>query len=142
MLGLDVSAHVGYFTARGDPYTDTTGFTYGEAKVHTGDVGARAKLLAAFPVNQLIWMPYVAATVDRNFDYSTTASIPDQPGFLGGDFYTIFQAKTFWGVEGGLDVRGPYGWLVGIKGFYSGSSDTSVTGGSLILKMPLWPAPG
>jgi hypothetical protein len=54
---------------------------------------------------------------------------------------TTNPALTFGGAELGVVARGPGGWSVNAKGFYQASADTTVTGGSLTLKIPFNYAP-
>jgi hypothetical protein len=135
-VGLDLSGHLGYSNDRVDGFTDSAGFIYGADRTRYGDVGGRAKLFAVVPNNGLLWMPYVAGTVDQQFGFSSTLTIPDQVALPGGDIVSLQQAQTFWGTQLGLDVRGPSGWRIGAKGFYSASSDTNITGGSVHVTIP------
>jgi hypothetical protein len=79
----------------------------------------------------------VTGTVDQRFAFSSTLNIPAQAALPGGDLISLQEAQTFWGGQWGLDVRGPSGWTVGAKGFYSASSDTNITGGRVYAKIPL-----
>jgi hypothetical protein len=56
--------------------------------------------------------------------------------FPGGDVFIFAQSQTYWGAQWGLDVKGANGWTVGVKGFYSASSDTNFVGGSAYVKIP------
>jgi hypothetical protein len=135
-LGLDVSGHVGYSSTQTDGFTDSAGLDFGTGKNHFGDGGASAKLFAYVPCNGLIWVPYVTGTVDREFNFSNTFNIPDQVMFPGGDLFVFTQSQTYWGAQLGLDAKGANGWTVGVKGFYSTSSDTNFVGGSAYIKIP------
>jgi hypothetical protein len=136
-VGLNVSGHIGYSNGQVQSFTDSTGFMFGGANTRYEDAGVRAKLFVLVPKDDFVWKPYVAATLDREFGYSSSAIIPDQPLFPGGDIVNIQQALTFGGAEAGLDVRGPNGWMVGAKGFYQASTNVNVTGGTAYVKIPL-----
>jgi hypothetical protein len=135
-VGLDLSGHLGYSNERIDGFTDSAGFVYGADRTRYGDIGGRAKLFAVVPNNGLLWMPYVAGTVDQQFGFSSTLTIPDQVALPGGDIVSLQQAQTFLGTQLGLDIRGAGGWKIGARGFYSASSDTNITGGSAYVKIP------
>jgi hypothetical protein len=136
-LALDLSGHLGYSDMKSGTFTDSSGFTFGAADAKAGDVGARARLLALMPAHDWLWMPYVSATVDQEFGVSNTFNIPSQATLPGGDVISILTAKTFLGGDLGVDVRGPGGVIVGVKGFYEASADTNITGGNLTVKVPL-----
>jgi hypothetical protein len=85
----------------------------------------------------LLWMPYASATVDQLFGVSETLNIPSQAALPSGDLVNLQVAKTFGGADLGLDVRGPSGVTVGVKGYYQASADTSITGGQAFIKFPL-----
>jgi hypothetical protein len=141
VMGLDVSGHVGYRNEQANGFTDSNGVILGTDRVQYGDVGGRARLFALVPGNGLLWMPYISGTVDRQFGFSNTSVIPNQPAVLGGDVVFFQQANTFWGGDLGLDVRTVGGWVIGAKGFYSRSSDTTISGGRLRLSIPFSPPP-
>jgi hypothetical protein len=136
VVGLDLSAHVGYATSTLDGLTDSTGFVVGSGQAHQADVGVRARLLALIPSGGVLWMPYVGAKIDQVFDYSNTVSVPAQTSLTTGDLVSIQMAKTFAGAEFGVDARSPGGWTVGVKGFYVASADTNIVGGSVSIKIP------
>jgi hypothetical protein len=135
IVALDLSGHIGYGDGWNNGFTDSSGFVFGTSQTQFGDIGGRAKLFAVIPANGLLWMPYVAGTVDQLFGYSNTFTIPDQPALPGGDLLSLTQAQTFWGTELGVSVRGA-GWTGGIKGFYQASADTNAVGGAVYLKIP------
>lgn len=136
-LGLDVSGHIGYNGARVSGFTDSSGFIFGETTARYGDIGGRAKLYAVVPDGGFLWMPYVAATIDQEFSFSSTASIPVQAALPSGDSLSFQQALTFWGTEVGVDTRVPNGWKLGLKGFYQASADVNFAGGAAYLKIPI-----
>jgi len=136
MVGLDLSAHVGYDNQQTDSYTDSTGFMFGTERIHFGDTGGRAKLLMATSTGGVLWIPYVAGSIDRQFAFSNTLSIPIQATVPGGNLLTVLPAETFYGTDFGVDVRG-LGWTAGLKGFYEASADTNAIGGSAYVKIPL-----
>ena len=137
MVGLDVSGHVGYDNQQMLGYTDSTGFVFGTDTTQYGELGGRAKLFALVPRNGFDWTPFVAVTVDQRFGFSSNLIIPNQALLAGGDLVGLQAAQTFWGTQLGLDVRGPNGWTVGVKGFYSASADTNIIGGNAYVKIPL-----
>lgn len=136
-LGLDLSGHIGYSDARVSGFTDSNGFIFGETTARYGDVGARAKLYAVVPNGRFLWMPYVAATIDQEFGFSSAGSIPVQAALPTGDSFSFQQALTFWGTELGVDARVPNGWMLGLKGFYQASADVNSAGGAAYLKIPI-----
>ncbi len=144
IVGLDLSAHVGYFESQFDGFSDTSGFIFGTARAQFGDVGGRAELFDLVPSYGLAWKAYVAGTVDQRFDYSSNMNIPVQAALPSGDLLTAQAAKTFGGAELGIEASGLGGWKVGLKGFYQASADTSIAGGAAYLKIPFYstPAPG
>jgi hypothetical protein len=136
VVGLDLSGHLGYAKSRIDGFMDNSGFVFGADETRYGDVGGRAKLFMATARNGLLWMPFVAGTVDRQFGFSSTLAIPAQTALPSGDLINFQPAQTFWGTQWGIDVRGATGWTAGIKGFFSASSDTNILGGSAFIKIP------
>jgi hypothetical protein len=136
-LGLDLGGHIGYSDTRVSGFADSTGFVFGAGTTRYGDIGARAKLFAVIPNSGFIWMPYVAATIDQEFGFSSTANIPVQAALPTGDSLSFQQALTFSGVELGLDTRAPNGWMLGLKGFYQASTDVNLAGGAAYLKIPI-----
>jgi hypothetical protein len=143
LIGLDVSGHLGYASDRAGAFTDSAGFVYGDERARYGDIGARAKLFALMPGYGLLWQPYIGATVDQLFGLSHTAVFPNQVQLVGGDVVAYSPARTFWGIDGGVDVynNARNGWRVGARGFYNSSSDTSIAGANLSLSVPLWRGP-
>jgi len=136
IVGLDLSAHVGYFANQSDGFTDSSGFMFGTGRTEFGDVGGRAELFELVRSYGLVWKPYVAGTVDQLFGYSTSVNIPSQAALASGDVVSLQEAKTFGGAELGLNASGTGGWTVGVKGFYQASADTNIAGGSVSLKIP------
>jgi hypothetical protein len=135
-VGLDLSGHIGSFDNWGDGFADSSGFIFGTNEVRSGDIGGRAELFALVPGHGLLWRPYVAGTVDQLFGFSSTLNIPSQAALPGGDLVSLQAAQTFGGAQLGLDVLGPRGLTVGVKGFYQASADTNITGGNIYLKIP------
>jgi hypothetical protein len=140
MVGLDLSAHVGYVENRNDAFTDTADFTFGTGRTEFGDVGGRAELFDQLPRYGLMWKAYIAGTVDQHFSYSSSMNIPIQAAVPSGDLVTAQAAKTFGGAELGLSARGPGGWTIGVQGFYQASADTTFAGGSAYLRIPFYSA--
>ena len=136
VIGLDLSGNVGYFNSRDGGFTDSAGFTNGAEQMQYGDIGARAKLFAVVPGSNLLWMPYVEATVDQRVGYSHTLAIPNQ-ALAAADTLSFNDATTFWGGRLGIDARTRNGWTIGVSGFYNASSDTKIVGGTAFLKIPL-----
>jgi hypothetical protein len=139
VVGLDLSGHLGYADSRIGGFTDSTGFILGNSDTRYWDSGLKAKLFLLTRVGQYLWSPYVAATVDQQFGYSSNLFIPNQAAFPGGDTIGLLTAQTFWGAQAGLDVRAANGWTVGVRGFYRASSDTTTAGGTAYLRIPLNP---
>ncbi len=144
IVALDLSGHIGYAASALDGFTDSTGFTLGGAQAHDADIGARARLLALIPSHDVLWMPFVSATIDQLFDYSNNVNIPVQAALTSGDVVSIQMAKTFAGAELGIEGRSLGGWTFGVKGSYQASADTSIVGGVAYLKIPFYStlAPG
>jgi hypothetical protein len=139
-IGLDLSGHLGYSSGVARGFTDTSGFTFGDERAQGGETGLRAKLFAAVPRNGVIWQPYIAGSVDWRFGYSHIASFPTQVALAGGDAVNFADGTTFVGAQAGLDVKARNGWIVGVNGFYSRSSDTEVVGGRAYVRIPFGPA--
>ncbi|HTV36507.1 MAG TPA: hypothetical protein VMF12_08750, partial [Xanthobacteraceae bacterium] len=136
-LGLDVGGHIGYSNGQVAGFIDSTGFVIGAATTKYGDTGAYAKLFAVIPNGQFVWKPYIAATVDQEFGFSSTASIPTQAALPSGDIVSVQQALTFGGAQVGVDARIPNGWVLGVSGFYQASADIDVAGGAASLRIPI-----
>jgi hypothetical protein len=138
-IGLDLSGHLGYQSSVAKGFTDSAGFVFGDERVQGGETGLKAKLFATVQNNGLMWMPYVAGTVDWRFNYSHIANFPGQAALATGDAVTFDDATTFVGAKAGFDVRMTNGWIVGANGFYDHSSDTDIIGGKAYVKIPLGP---
>lgn len=136
-LGLDVGGHIGYSNAQVAGFTDSTGLIFGPATTKYDDAGAYAKLFAVIPDGQFVWTPYVSATFDQEFGFSSIASIPTQATLTSGDAVSLQQALTFWGTEAGVNARIPNGWVVGVKGFYEASANINVAGGAASVRIPI-----
>ena len=136
IVGLDLSGHIGYFSYSSDGFAETSGFVFGSAQTSAGDGGVRARLFASTTYFDWRLVPYVSATVDQLFSLKDTETIPNQPALLTGDIVNFNVAKTFGGADLGLDVVGTAGWVIGAKGFYKSSSDTSIVGGLGYVKIP------
>jgi hypothetical protein len=135
-IGLDLSGHLGYESDVAHGFTDSAGFVFGDERVQGGETGLKAKLFATVQNNGLMWMPYVAGTVDWRFNYSHIANFPGQVGLATGDAVSFADATTFVGAKLGLDVKMGNGWIVGANGFYDHSSDTEIVGGKAYVKIP------
>jgi Autotransporter beta-domain len=139
-IGLDLSGHLGYSSDVARGFTDTSGFTFGDERAQGGETGLRAKLFAEIPRSGVIWQPYISGSVDWRFGYSHIASFPTQVALAGGDAVNFADGTTFVGAQAGLDVKARNGWIVGVNGFYSRSSDTEVVGGRAYVRIPFGPA--
>lgn len=136
LVGVDLSGHVGYYNSQSDGFIDSTGFAYGTGQTQFEVVGGRAELFEYFFGYGLLWKPYVAATVDQLFGFSSALNIPVQATVAGGDLANLQADKTFGGAELGINASGLAGWTIGVKGFYQASADTNIAGGSITLKIP------
>ncbi len=136
IVALDLSGHIGYVDNRYDGFTDSSGFVYGTEEARYTDLGGRAKLLAIVPSNGFSWQPYVAGTLDQRLGFSHALIDPAQAALPTGDLVNFQEANTFWGTELGVDARGAGGGTVGVKGFYSASTDTNIIGGAAYVKIP------
>jgi hypothetical protein len=139
-IGLDLSGHLGYSSDVAKGFTDSSGFVFGDERAKGGETGIQAKLFAAVPRSGIIWQPYVSGSVDWRFDYSHIASFPTQVALAGGDAVTFADGTTFVGAQAGLDVRATNGWIIGVNGFYSHSSDTDIVGARAYVRIPFGPA--
>jgi hypothetical protein len=134
---LDVSGRLGYRNARDDGFTDSAGFVYGTEQLSYWTAGARANLVAAIPVGRATWLPYVGVTFDQQLDFRHTFDIPNQVATVA-DVISFGQGRTWWGVQGGLNVLDRGGLKAGLGGYYAASSDTSILGGKVFVKVPLF----
>jgi Autotransporter beta-domain len=140
-IGLDLSGHLGYSSDVAKGFTDSSGFVFGDERAKGGETGIQAKLFAAVPRNGVVWQPYISGSVDWRFDYSHIASFPTQVALAGGDAVAFADGTTFVGAQAGLDVRAANGWIIGVNGFYSHSSDTDIAGGRAYVRIPFGPVP-
>lgn len=132
---LDVSGQLGYRNVRDNGFTDSSGFIYGTEQLSYWAVGARANLGAVIPsaLGRFSWMPYVGLTFDQQLGFRHTWDLPSV-----GDTLDFSQGQTWWGVQAGLNVLDRGGVKAGVNAYYRASSDTSVLGGGLFLKVPLF----
>jgi hypothetical protein len=93
--------------------------------------------VAAIPTGRATWMPYVGVTFDQQLSFRHTFDIPNQAAAVA-DTFSFGQGRTWWGVQGGLNVLDRGGLKAGFNAYYRASSDTSVLGGGLFLKVPLF----
>jgi hypothetical protein len=134
---VDVSGRLGYLSMRDNGFTDSSGFIYGTEQLSYWATGARANLVAAIPTGRATWMPYVGVTFDQQLSFRHTFDIPNQAAAVA-DTFSFGQGRTWWGVQGGLNVLDRGGLKAGFNAYYRASSDTSVLGGGLFLKVPLF----
>jgi hypothetical protein len=139
-LGLDLSGHLGYSKDIAKAFTDTAGFSFGEERVQGGEVGVRAKLVAAVPSGGVTWFPYISGTADWRFDYSHVADFPIQVALPTGDSVRFGDGTTQLGAQLGVDARAANGWTVGVNGFYTHTTTAEVTGGRAFLRIPIGPS--
>jgi hypothetical protein len=133
-LLLELSGHAGYVTGTSNGFTESTGFIWGNGNLQYGDLGIKAKLEGVIPANGVIWLPYVAGTVDQLVGYSNTLNIPTQAA-IAADTLTFNQATTVWGAEIGVETQIRPGWKIGAKIFDSASSDFNMAGGTGYVKV-------
>jgi hypothetical protein len=136
-LFLDLNGGFGYFNMRDNGFTDSSGFIYGTEQLAYWTAGARANLVAAFPTGRATWLPYIGVTFDQQFSFRHTFDIPNQAAAVA-DTFNFDQGRTWWGVQGGLNVFDRGGVKVGLNAYYRASSDTSIVGGNFFLKVPLF----
>jgi hypothetical protein len=144
-LNLDVSGKIAYYSDWTGAFTDNTGFAFGTSWLHYVDLGPRATLYAVVPDGRFLWKPFVTATFDQRVDYSNTQVVPTQAvqtnsaGTRGGlgDTFSYSDGRTFYGVQGGLEVRDVSGILVGVRGDYQRSSTASNTGVRAYIRLPI-----
>jgi hypothetical protein len=82
----------------------------------------------------VIWLPYVAGTLDQLVGFSNTLNIPTQTA-MAADTLTFNQATTVWGAEAGVETPLSSGWTIGAKIFDSVSSDFNIVGGTGYVKV-------
>jgi len=140
-LGLDLSGHIGYQSNQDNGFVDSVGFVYGTERVLFGDGGLQAKLMAQIPRGSVTWVPYVGVTGDWQFGFSHTFLFPVQAALPTGDVVNFTQGTSAVGAQLGLDARWQNGWIVGVNGFYSHTSNIDIAGGKAFLKIPFGPAP-
>jgi hypothetical protein len=133
-LLLELSGHAGYVTGTSNGFTESTGFVWGNGNVNYGDLGVKAELQGVIPANGMIWLPYIAGTLDQLVGYSNTANIPTQAA-IAADTLTFNQATTIWGAEVGVETQMAPGYKIGAKIFDSVSSDFNMVGGSVYAKV-------
>jgi hypothetical protein len=134
---LDVSGRLGYRNAQDNGFTDSSGFIYGTEQLSYWTFGVRANLVAAIPAGRFTWLPYVGLTFDRQLGFRHTYDIPNQVAAVA-DTYYFDQGQTWWGVQTGLGILDRGGVKAGVNAYYRASSDTSVLGGNLFLKVPFF----
>ena len=145
-VDLDVSARLGYARTNSNSFVDTTGFAWGINDIHTGIVGAKARLIGSFGTMNGIVAPYVLVGVDHLPGYSQTTDIPAQLG-AGPDAFVFDGARTYGRVEAGVNWRTLSGLIASVSGNYSFSSQLEVAGAKASLTIPFFspaaaPAPG
>jgi hypothetical protein len=136
-LFLDLNGGFGYFNMRDNGFTDTSGFIYGTEQLSYWTASARANLVAAIPTGRATWMPYVGVTFDQQLGFRHTFDIPNQVAAVA-DTFSFGQGRTWWGVQGGVSIFDRGGIKAGLNAYYRASSDTSILGGSLSLKVPFF----
>jgi hypothetical protein len=134
---LDVNGRLGYLKMRDNGFVDSSGFIYGTELVSYWTVSARANLVAAIPTGRATWMPYLGVTFDQQIDFRHTFDIPAQAA-AAADQLSFAQGRTWWGVQGGVSIFDRGGIKAGLNAYYRASSDTSILGGSLSLKVPFF----
>jgi hypothetical protein len=132
-LLLELSGHGGYVTGMSNGFTESMGFVWGDGNVHYGDLGVKAELQGVIPANGVIWLPYVAGTLDQLVGFSETLNIPTQTA-MAADTLAISQATTVWGAEAGVETPLSSGLTIGAKIFDSMTSDFNVVGGTGYVK--------
>jgi hypothetical protein len=132
---LDLNGRLGYRNVRDDGFTDSSGFIYGTEQLSYWTLGARANLVAVIPsaLGRFSWMPYVGLTFDQQLGFRHTWDLPS-----ASDTLDFSQGQTWWGVQGGLSMLDRGGVKAGVNAYYRASSDTSVLGGNLFLKVPFF----
>lgn len=137
-LQLDVSVDVGYASDTVNAFTDAGGFAWGDERLKFWNAGAQARLFEVFVDRDYIITPFVAASVESQFDFSHTLGIPSQPAFgITSDTLLLGSAQTFWTEKTGIDVTDPNGWQYSLRGFYSESSEYRVYGFQAGFHMPI-----
>jgi hypothetical protein len=130
---VDVNGTLGYRNVREDGFTDTSGFVYGTEQLSYGTLGGEANLVAVIPSGRFAWMPYVGLTFAQQFGFRHTFDLVSAT-----DTLNFAQGQTWWGVQTGLSILDRVGVKAGIGAYYRTSSDTSVLGGNLFLKVPFF----
>ncbi|MGC1778927.1 MAG: hypothetical protein WBB34_13340 [Xanthobacteraceae bacterium] len=107
---------------------------FGNANVHFGDIGVRAKLQALVPAPGVVWEPYIEGTVDQWLGFKATQFIPAQGG-LAADTVSLDEATTFIGGRLGVAAVMRSGWEAGAYAFDTTSADINIVGGTGYVKM-------
>ena len=132
-LLLELSGHGAYMSGMSNGFTESTGFVWGEGHAHYGDLGVKGELQGVIPAYGVVWLPYVAGTLDQLVGFSNTLGIPTQAA-TAADTLTFNEATTVWGAEAGVETPLSSGWTIGAKMFDSASSDFNIVGGTGYVK--------
>jgi hypothetical protein len=95
-VNLDANGYIGYAREEIDGFTDSLGFVWGRELQDYWSTGGRLKLFMTLPGERYSWSPYVAATLNDEFDFAHTIKVPAQDGFAR-DTLIYGDAQTFWG---------------------------------------------
>ncbi len=134
-VSLDLNGFIAYDHETVGGFTDSTGFRWSNEEEKYWDAGGRAKLFMTIPDGNYVWMPYVAATLQAEFDYSHELHVPAQ---LGAPRETLFygDGQTLWGGQIGVDAVHASGIKFGLSGFWEDSSQYELAGGWAYFKIP------
>jgi hypothetical protein len=127
---IDAGGYLGYVEQVEGRFTENLGLAWGEEKETYWAIGGRAKMFWTVPDGRWTWSPFIAATVDQQFDYSHTISGTGSTTYIG-------DAQTFLGGQIGVDVLDKSGIQFGINGFYQESAQYENYGGKAYVKFPL-----
>jgi hypothetical protein len=128
-LLANISGHIGYTRDVADGFTDSTGTVYGDETERYWIGGGRIKLTYYRPDGNILWAPFVAGTIDRQFNYSHTAVVAENQ-------YNLAQEGTIFGAEVGVKATTRNGTAFGLTGFTERSANQNSTGLNLSAKVP------
>jgi hypothetical protein len=135
-LKLDLSGYVGYKDEQISGFVDSSGFWTGVEQLNYSFAGVRAKLYLTWVDGRLTWMPFVTVSADRQFAYSHTLNIPNQPA-QAADILYFGSAQSSLRTELGIDFLDVSGVRYGISGYYSHSSEIETVGGKAYVVLPM-----
>jgi len=134
-LDLDVSGHGGYQDASTNSFIDSAGAAFGEQRFSSGVVGAKARLIASFPIGNWLLKPFIGPTFDHYPGFTQTVDLPAVIGLPAAEG-SVLESRTFWGGEVGFRLVRVDGFEISVSGFYQANSNVRDGGGLIKLTLP------